>query len=544
MASFQRFTILTFAAIFCLHRIAEGAYNNEEDAQALLAFKAQLHDPNFALQSWSVLTTPCSSWRGLKCSRRGRVVGLNLKDAGLQGTISGELLGNLEALDLTGNDDLEGTISSHNCKRFMVPSSVSCTKRNFSSPRRSLLTTTTKSRKRSAGVRWGLGIAVGIVSGAVAATLLALLTRAVLGCYAGTEDLKKPIIFNKKISPQMLAFLDKEDALTDCRVLGEGGNGKVYQVSLQEDFVVAIKCVRHHSEPEQEQEEGDPISHDAKQIRAELETLGFIRHRNLVQLLAYIFKSDSHLLVYEFMPGGSLQDALNRMAKGTLTLSWPERHRILCGVAQGLAYLHNESLGSSIVHRDLKPANILLDEGYEAKLGDFGLAAIVPLKATHATTDVLAGTIGFIAPEYHQTMRYSQKSDVFSYGVVIAQLVTVRSPTEQFIVENGGSIGQWLQKCLQSGNPVEAIDPALIGSGYEAEILLAMKIAVFCTNLDPLQRPKSSEVLKMLLQIRNPDPVPTDTLDVHSTGSDTPILGSSGPLGFVQSTSNTQSSSF
>lgn len=268
--------------------------------------------------------------------------------------------------------------------------------------RRSLITRSSK--RRSTGARWGLGIALGLVTGAVAATLLAFLTRVVLGCYSPMNDLKKPIIFNKKITPNMLAFLDKEDALAGCRLLGQGGNGKVYQVPLQDDLVVAIKCVRNAtSESVEDDPKGETF--DAKQIRAELETLGFIRHRNLVQLLAYIFKSDSHLLVYEFMPGGSLQDALERMAAGNLTLSWPERHRILCGVAQGLAYLHNESLGSSIVHRDMKPANILLDDNYEAKLGDFGLAAIVPLKATHATTNVLAGTIGFIAPEYHQTMR-------------------------------------------------------------------------------------------------------------------------------------------
>lgn len=140
--------------------------------------------------------------------------------------------------------------------------------------------------------------------------------------------------------------------------------------------------------------------------------------------------------------------------------------------------------------------------------------------------------------------RYSQKSDVFSYGVVIAQLVTARAPTDQFIVENGGSIGQWLQRCLQTSNGVEAIDPAMVGSGYESEILLAMKIAVFCTNIDPMLRPKSTEVLRMLLQIRNPDPVPMDSVSLHSVGSDTPILDSSGPLRFATSTSTTHSSSF
>lgn len=406
----------TVAVILCfctLYQIADG--NNSPwnvnhglkgDADALLAFKAQLHDPKGALRSWSVRRSPCS-WRGVKCggARDTRVVALELEDAMLRGSISVKLgeVSELEVVNLMGND-LEGNIPEMlcNCRILKVPL-PSCKGRNWAkteySVRRSLLSST---RRRSTGVRWGLGIAVGLASGAAFATLLALLTRVVMGCYLGAEDLKKPIIFNKKITPQMLAFLDKEDALAACHVLGEGGNGKVYEVPLQEDFVVAIKCVHHHN---MEEADGEPISHDAKQIRAELETLGFIRHRNLVQLLAYVFKSNSHLLVYEFMPGGSLQDALNRMAKGTLTLTWPERHRILCGVAQGLAYLHNESLGSSIVHRDLKPGNILLDYGYEAKLGDFGLAAIVPLKATHATTDVIAGTIGFIAPEYHQTLR-------------------------------------------------------------------------------------------------------------------------------------------
>lgn len=534
-----KYLFLIVAVILGLNQFAAAS----GDAEALLAFKWQLQDPNRVLQAWSVSRSPCS-WRGVTCSR-GRVVALELQDAGLRGPISAKIgeVTTLEVLNLLGND-LEGTVPAPlcKCKSFKVPASVSCGRRISEfrgiTTRRSLLTT---SRKRSTGFRWGVGLAVGLVSGAVAATLLALLTRVVLGCFTEAQDLKKPIIFNKRITPQMLGFLDKEDALAHCKLLGEGGNGKVYQVTLQEDIVVAIKCVGHHSMSE---DDNDPISYDAKQIRAELETLGFIRHRNLVQLLAYVFKPDAHLLVYEYMPGGSLQDALDRMAKGTLTLSWPERHRILCGVAHGLAYLHTESLGSSIVHRDLKPANILLDEGYEAKLGDFGLAAIVPLKATHATTDCLAGTIGFIAPEYHQTMRYSQKSDVFSYGVVIAQLVTARAPTDQFIVENGGSIGQWLQRCLQTSNGVEAIDPAMVGSGYESEILLAMKIAVFCTNIDPMLRPKSTEVLRMLLQIRNPDPVPMDSVSLHSVGSDTPILDSSGPLRFATSTSTTHSSSF
>lgn len=101
---------------------------------------------------------------------------------------------------------------------------------------------------------------------------------------------------------------------------------------------------------------------------------------------------------------------------------------------------------------------------------------------------------------------------MFSFGVVLAQLLTAREPTDTFFVENGGNIGNWINKCLATGNGEEAIDPALRGSGFEAEILLAMRVAIFCTKEDPLERPKSSEVLKMLLQIRNPHPTDATTI--------------------------------
>jgi serine/threonine protein kinase len=192
----------------------------------------------------------------------------------------------------------------------------------------------------------------------------------------------------------MLAFLDKEDALAGCRLLGcrlygEGGYGRVYRVPLQDDLVVAIKCFR------------DPFLNDylGQKYYWYFESLGFIRHRNLVQLLAYVFRANSNFLVYEFVPGGSLQDALNQMAARKLTLSWPQRHRILCGVARGLASLHDGSLGSSFLHRNLKPTNILLDEGYEAKIGDFSLAAIMALEGTHRVPAVFFGTDGFVSPE-------------------------------------------------------------------------------------------------------------------------------------------------
>jgi serine/threonine protein kinase len=187
----------------------------------------------------------------------------------------------------------------------------------------------------------------------------------------------------------MLEFLDKEDALAGCRLLGEGGHERVYQVPLQRDVVVAIKCARYPT-----------LNYLAQKYYWDFESLSFIRHRNLVRLLAYVFRTNCHFFVYEFVPGGSLQDALmNQMAAKKLTLSWPHRHRILCGVARGLASLHDGSLSSSIVHRNLKPANILLDEGYEAKIGDFSLAALNAHVGTHRVPAVFYGMDGFVSPE-------------------------------------------------------------------------------------------------------------------------------------------------
>lgn len=264
----------------------------------------------------------------------------------------------------------------------------------------------TRSSRRSNATRWGLGIALGLATGAVGAALLALTIHLVMLCCGRRPKRKGPVVFHKRISPNMLTFLENEDALASAELVGEGGNGKVYKVALGNgELVVAVKCVQKPISEEKDANDVTVQSNDARQIQAELETLGRVRHRNLVQLLAYVYRPESHLLVYEYMSKGSLHDVLQKMARGELTLSWPQRHHIMVGVAQGLAYLHKDSLGNPIIHRDLKPANILLDDSFEAKVADFGLAVILPDAASHATTDAIAGTIGYIAPEYHQTLR-------------------------------------------------------------------------------------------------------------------------------------------
>ncbi|BFI32571.1 hypothetical protein MPTK2_4g07140 [Marchantia polymorpha subsp. ruderalis] len=351
--------------------------------------------------------------------------------------------------------------------------------------------------------KWALGLALGIVAGAIAAALLATVLRLCVFYMHKPPYLQGPIIFHPKIEPKMLAFLEKDETFTDADLVGSGGAGKVYKAKLETDgggMEVAVKTVI--------------VKEDAKglfgkrQIQAELETLGCIRHRNLVTLLAYVHRPDCHLLLYQFMKNGSLYDVMKRLESGDNTMPWPIRHRIAVGTAHGLSYLHFHCV-PKIVHRDLKPSNILLDENYTAHLADFGLAKVLPGADTHVTTGV-AGTVGYIAPEYSQTCRFTDKSDVYSFGVVLANLLTGKDPTDQFFhTVPGGTIGSWLHQLLQSNSGRDAIDPKLRNDEFDEEILLAMKIAVFCTSDNPAERPTSKDVLIMLNQIRVADEDPS-----------------------------------
>ncbi|KAL2629722.1 hypothetical protein R1flu_014408 [Riccia fluitans] len=350
--------------------------------------------------------------------------------------------------------------------------------------------------------KWALGLALGIVAGAVAAGLFATFIRLCVFFLHKPAELDGPIIFQKDIEPKMLVFLEKEDALPESKLIGSGGAGKVYKVQLEignKIKEVAVKAVLVKEDMKSE--------FGRRQIQAELETLGCIRHRNLTTLMAYVHKPDCHLLLYQYMQNGSLFDALRKVAAGELVMPWPLRHRIAVDTVGGLSYLHNDC-HPKIIHRDLKPPNILLDETYVAHLADFGLAKAIPGFDTHVSDSRVQGTVGYIAPEYHQTLKFTVQSDVYSYGVVLANLLTGKDPTDQFFHTAGGSIGNWLRILLQEGKVAEAIDPTLRNTVFEDEICLALKIAVFCTFDVPGDRPTSKEVMHMLRQIRLPEDVP------------------------------------
>lgn len=196
-------------------------------------------------------------------------------------------------------------------------------------------------------------------------------------------------------------------------------------------------------------------------------------------------RPDCHYLVYEYMKNGSLQDATQQVTEGTREIDWSARHRIAVGIAVGLEYLHvNHS--QRIIHRDLKPVNVLIDDDMEARIADFGLAKAVPEFLTHVSTLHVVGTLGYIAPEYYQTIKFTDKCDIYNFGVLLGVLVVGKFPSDElFEPASGMGLVKWMRNVMTFENPKRAIDPKLMGNGYEEQMLLVLKIACFCTLDNP-----------------------------------------------------------
>ncbi|KAB1201090.1 Receptor-like protein kinase HSL1 [Morella rubra] len=250
--------------------------------------------------------------------------------------------------------------------------------------------------------------------------------------YRNFKKAKKAIDKSKwtLMSFHKLGFSEHEilDCLDEDSVIGKGSSGKVYKVVLSNGEVVAVKKLWGGAK--KEFESGDvekgPVREDV--FDAEVATLGKIRHKNIVKLWCCCTTRDCKLLVYEYMPNGSLGDLLHS-SKGGL-LDWPTRYKIAFDAAEGLSYLHHDCV-PPIVHRDVKSNNILLDGNFGARVADFGVAKVVDSSGKGPKSmSVIAGSCGYIAPEYAYTLRVNEKSDIYSFGVVVLELVTGRLPVD------------------------------------------------------------------------------------------------------------------
>nr|GLL22423.1 leucine-rich repeat receptor-like serine/threonine/tyrosine-protein kinase SOBIR1 [Ipomoea trifida] len=359
-----------------------------------------------------------------------------------------------------------------------------------------------KKKRKVAG--WMLGFLAGAIAGTLSGFISSVLFKLFM-VYLGRDKKDSGItLFSSMIKKaEDLSFLEKEDGLAELELIGRGGCGHVYKAEIP-GLMIAIKKIDqpHKEAAELTQEDTKELHKKMRQIKSEIKIVGQIRHRNLLPLLAHVPNKDCHYLIYEYMKNGSLQDVLEKVSQGNADLDWINRHRIALGIAAGLEYLHSHS--ERITHRDLKPANILLDDDMEARITDFGLAKAVPEAFTHVTTSVVAGTPGFIAPEYQKTFKFTEKCDIYSFGVLLAVLVIGKLPSHEFFQSTAELfLVKWLRSLMISEDPKRAIDPKLMGNGYEDQMLLVLRIACFCTLENPKERPSSKDVRCMLSQIQH-----------------------------------------
>ncbi|XP_062030274.1 BRASSINOSTEROID INSENSITIVE 1-associated receptor kinase 1-like [Rosa rugosa] len=277
------------------------------------------------------------------------------------------------------------------------------------------------------------------------------------------------------------------DTFSNRHILGRGGFGKVYKGRLADGSLVAVKRLK------EERTQGGEL-----QFQTEVEMISMAVHRNLLRLRGFCMTPTERLLVYPYMSNGSVASCLRERPESQPPLDWQKRKRIALGSARGLAYLHDHC-DPKIIHRDVKAANILLDEEYEAVVGDFGLAKLMDYKDTHVTTAV-RGTIGHIAPEYLSTGKSSEKTDVFGYGVMLLELITGQRAFDLARLANDDDVMllDWVKGLLKDRRLEALVDADLQGEYIDEEVEQLIQVALLCTSGSPGERPKMSEVVRML----------------------------------------------
>ncbi|KAF8685353.1 hypothetical protein HU200_043977 [Digitaria exilis] len=269
-------------------------------------------------------------------------------------------------------------------------------------------------------------------------------------------------------------------------IIGCGGYGLVYKAELPNGSKVAIKKLNSE------------MCLMAREFSAEVEALSMAQHDNLVPLWGYCIQGDSRFLIYSYMENGSLDDWLhNRDDGASLFLDWPMRLKIAQGASQGLSYIH-DVCKPRIVHRDIKSSNILLDIEFKAYIADFGLSRLILPNKTHITTELI-GTLGYIPPEYCEGWVATLRGDIYSFGVVLLELLTGQRPVP--VTYNSKELVQWVYEMRSQGKQIEVLDAVLQGTGYEEQMLKMLEVACQCVNHNPSMRPTIQTVVSCLENI-------------------------------------------
>ncbi|CAN6545892.1 unnamed protein product [Malus baccata var. baccata] len=337
----------------------------------------------------------------------------------------------------------------------------------------------TPGRKREKSRTWlivGIAVPVGVVS--------LLLIFAILYMRKKSEKEDNEDILGLGPRPNTFSYAELRAATEDfnpSNKLGEGGYGPVYKGTLSDGRVMAVKQL-------------SAASHQGKsQFVSEIATISGVQHRNLVKLYGCCIEGSHRILVYEYLENNSLDQAL--FGTSNLHLDWPTRFNILLGTARGLAYLHEESR-PRIVHRDVKASNILLDAKLSPKISDFGLAKLYDDEKTHISTRV-AGTIGYLAPEYALFGHLTEKADVFGFGVVVLEILSGRPNSDNNLDPEKIYLLEWVWTLHENDQTLGLVDPRLTEFD-ETEVTRLIRAALLCTQGSPMARPSMSRVVAML----------------------------------------------
>ncbi|XP_073132744.1 protein NSP-INTERACTING KINASE 3-like isoform X3 [Henckelia pumila] len=495
---------------------------------ALIDIKNDLHDPYNVMEKWDATSVDPCSWRMVTCSQDGYVSALGLPSLGLSGTLS-SMIGNLTNLQsvLLQNNDITGpipdvigkleklqTLDLSDNKLFGdIPDSIGnlknlnylvagnplicgLTSQNNCSllyPESSPFSPDAVKEQSNLGSKRHVAVAFGTSFAAVFSIII------IIGLLSWWRCRHNQQIFfdvNEKYDPEVrLGHLRKytfkelraaTSHFNSKNILGKGGFGIVYKGRLHDGTVVAVKRLKDYNAV------GGEI-----QFQTEVELISLAVHRNLLRIWGFCLTENERLLVYPYMPNGSVASRLKDHVHGRPVLDWFRRKRIALGTARGLTYLHEQCV-PKIIHRDVKAANILLDEDFEAVVGDFGLAKLLDHQDSHVTTAV-RGTVGHIAPEYLSTGQSSEKTDVFGFGILLLELITGLKAVDFGRVTNQkGVMLDWVKKLHREGKLNLMVDKDLENNFDRMELHEMVQVALLCTHFNPSHRPKMSEVLRML----------------------------------------------
>ncbi|KAK8452595.1 hypothetical protein SEVIR_5G135900v4 [Setaria viridis] len=339
-------------------------------------------------------------------------------------------------------------------------------------------------------------IAIAVLSTVIALIICCLAAWLLILRFRGPSDTAQGFPHNvlpkfSRSSGQAKTFkfaeIDKAtNGFDDSKVLGEGGFGCVYQGTLEDGTTVAVKVLKRYD------------GQGEREFLAEVEMLGRLHHRNLVKLLGICVEENARCLIYELIPNGSVESHLHGVDRETAPLDWNSRMKIALGAARALAYLHEDS-SPCVIHRDFKSSNILLEHDFTPKVSDFGLARTARGEGNQHISTRVMGTFGYVAPEYAMTGHLLVKSDVYSYGVVLLELLTGRKPVDMSQPAGQENLVAWARPLLTNVLSLrQAVDPLLGPNVPLDNVAKAAAIASMCVQPEVAHRPSMGEVVQAL----------------------------------------------